>query len=231
MIERYEDKSICTIFGVCPVCHGDMILMGEDEKGCEEWHCEKCWYAFDEKGKKGRKVYFGGGVQTRCPECGDHRVMRDPVTYIYYCKGCRTAFPNAVIEATRDRDGEIVRCKITDFGDPLYPQLCPNCGEPLRRQVIEGLNGDFEAYICRECDLAYLTGDKGELIPWPECPKCGQYSLISNGKTRKCHFCRTEFDLEGEYLNPGDKPKHGNRKTPNYNIGAIPASGPNLGDQ
>ena len=229
-MERREDPSIGTTFATCPGCGSpEMILMIDDRrKGREEWHCDRCWYAYDGHGKRIGKVYFGGGIETKCPECGDHRIARDN-TGSYYCKGCRTAFPKAVIEPIR-RDGEIVGCRLTDFGDPRYPKPCPNCAEPLRRQTIEGLNGDYDAYICRECDIAYLTDDRGGLRPWPECPRCGRYSLISNGKTRKCHFCGVRTDLDNEYLDPADKPQHGNRQSPGYDIGTIP-DGPNLGGQ
>ena len=207
-MERHYDASISTIFAVCPVCHRDMILVSETKDGKEEWHCEGCWYAFNEAGERGRKVYFGHPA-TKCPECGDHRIMRDPISYTYFCRGCKTEFPDAVIEPIRNRDGEINGCKLTDFGDPRWPKPCPNCGDLLRLQTFYGSGPypDYEAFVCGTCDLAYMKDeDTGYPRPWPECPRCGHYSLMWKGDIRQCHFCKVETTLDGDYLHDADRP-------------------------
>ena len=201
------DPKIDTTFAVCPNCHSEMMQFGE------EWRCDECWNAFDDTGRRLRAISFSG-ITMRCPECGDRRIARDPHTDQRYCKACRTTFFYMETEAIHDAEGQIVGSKVKDFGEPDYPQNCPNCHEPLRVQIFDLPSGSTgKGFTCHHCDLTYRTDKNGLLIPFPECPRCGRKSLVRYGDIRKCKFCGLRTDLENQYIDSADAPRDNGEKS------------------
>lgn len=200
-IEWY-DPTLYTYCRVCPECHGETMLNGN------EWQCGECWQAYDDDGKRLHAVNFNGLSGVKCPECGDRRITRDAFTDQYYCKGCRTTYFGLETEPIRNQDGQITGGQVKDYGTPDHAKSCPNCGDPLRVQVFDLPNGSTaQGYTCRQCDLTYRRDENGHLVPFPECPRCGRLSLVRCGDLRQCGFCGLKTDLENQYLDPADKPK------------------------
>lgn len=218
---------------VCLECNGILELAYESEDGSkQEWQCEHCWHKFDQDDRRTGKVHYAGMGAITCPECGDHRIARDSYDDSYYCHQCKTTYREVVIETQRvpdglTRDGTLVG-KIVDFGPAESPETCPNCGDLLRRQRYDLPNGEnCWGYYCEYCDIAYHE-DGGKLVRPRQCAKCGGYAITTLTLTKHdhkfnppqpyedkilyCRLCKTEFDLDGDYLHDADRPKDGERQ-------------------
>ena len=232
-------------YAVCPECDGRMELMVDDD-GRQEWHCDACWYAFSETGRRLHRIHKGGMGELTCPVCGDFRVDHDLDNGGYYCRNCKAVFRKPKTEAFRDKDGW-PSGRLIDLGPIEYPEPCPICGDPLRAEFYEllGLEKGRWAFYCRQCDVVYPRNPNGTLRPNRECPKCfapalctanefhTDYSVrppkLVTEKIRECQICGTKFDLDCQYLDPADAPTEGNRPIPKFSIGTVTA--PKIGGE
>lgn len=224
-------------YAVCPDCHGTLVLdLGykiTDDK--QEWACEECWHYYDETGRNLGKIDRTGWGPLKCPECGDFRIAHDD-DGCCYCHNCKTAYRKYAIETWYDDENNMTMGRLVDFGPPEHPKTCPNCGDPLRRKIIETIGGNYWAYPCKVCGVQYRCDGTALVLP-KLCPKCKKFGVGHSKKIhvdrtvkpavtvdtwyQSCRFCKTEFDMDGNYLNPADVPTHGNRQIPKSVIGFV----------